>query len=348
MIDYRVERRITKGRTAPCLWEPISLDKYKVKKPIMICLGGIYTTSESIADAYANMMSNLIGADEQVDVLTIIYSSDVESKKGDLTPKQVSEVVRNLLIQTVMGENYKPLPLEQAKKGMRRINFATYCHGARVVLQKIENELRYQLLNKKYSPEEVNDLLSQVFVVEYAGRTKHSSMSTFRINSLTDEVFGKEYCADYFEKIVKDRIKNDFLGKKKIEEAETSESKKESLCNRMMRKSKYSLLLKDNGMFLYTNAITKGNDHNLKGLKRDTSWKVERGKVTRKGDVVSQCMGYALAYGMANSVLNEYSEELIPLDMTMLQHDCESVLSQMKRGSKTGEKTESQEMALRG
>ena len=91
-----------------------------------------------------------------------------------------------------------------------------------------------------------------------------------------------------------------------------------------MSGSQKRLRIKKRGKIVRNPKNKNEENHTIGRFTRDENWNVQD-FVSETGDIVSQCIACALCSAVANSIQNQKSDTLIPLDMNELQTNIESI-----------------------
>ncbi len=328
-MKYSIGKRTIKDGISQ--WENINVDEYRITKPTVFCLGGNNTVNDKEANFMAKFVQRLIGESEDVDYLSLRYSNMPGFKTGYLSTQEEQEIVAKLFIPLVLDEEYNPLPCEQACKNMRKLTIMAHCFGAREAVPDLERHLVQDLLILGYDVEEIKKITRQVFVASFVGGETYF-MSSFSIKSINDGFYADEYMRELvFAKLEgldineKDkRILTRFREKTKF----SKDSHKD--CQDFLKMYKYILLREDNQIDLLTANLSKFNDdHSITTLQRSPEWNCHYTS-SKNGDIASQTIAYVLATSVANSLVNEEHDVLLPVDMQGLQRECEELLFDMR------------------
>lgn len=276
-------------------------NNYKISKPTIICLSGNSTIDTQSANGMAKMAENLIGVNNQdVDILTIVYRQNPNFKINcatfeDYEGKQIAE---NLLLPLVVNDKGDRLEYLEACKNVRNVNFFTFCFGNRVK-DTIIYEFNYLLANKAYNKSECDQILKQIYCIGYAPmQNKDYNKSTnFYVKSFNDLMLGNSF---YYEKF-QDDYKPKNIGCGIIERNE-------------------------NTINLYTENLSPDDNHFLAIVNRDENWNLKYEQVNFTAEVASQCMAYALAKGVLNSIINYFSNKLTEIDLNNIVEECQSII----------------------
>lgn len=328
-MKYSIGKRKTiEGKSQ---WESIDVDTFRITKPTVFCLGGNNTVNDKEANFMAKFVQRLIGESEDVDYLSLRYSNMPGFKTGYLSTKEEQEIVAKLFLPLVLDEEYNPLPCEQACKNMRKLTIMAHCFGAREAVPALEKHLVQDLLILGYDIEEIKQITRQVFVASFVGGETYY-MSSFSIKSIDDRF----YAIEYMRELMLARLNNVDINEKDkkvlLNFREKTRFSKDSQkdCHDFLKMYKYILLREDNQMDLLTASLSKfSDDHDITTLQRGNEWQCHFTS-SKNGDIASQTMAYVLATSVANSLVNEEHDVLLPVDMQSLQRECEELLFDMR------------------
>ncbi len=332
-MKYLFGRRNFKKDKYGCNWELLDIGSYKVDKPIVLCLGGNCTIDERDANAMARSAQRLIGETDAVDFLSIAYSHSGAFKAGYLATSEIIEIVDKLFLPLLLSEKCCPLPVEQACKNMRKVNILAHCFGAREIVPDIEKQLLSRLFFLGYDETEAKKIAGQIFVAGFVGGKRNTYTSSFLVKSVNDRFYGSEYAMelitqklDYVDMGNKDKVRLFHLFHAVTKDID----KMTETCEKFLRLHEYMLVRKGKNINLFTAKLTKCNgDHEITAIDRDKDWKAGY-EVTKRGDIISQTLGYALASAVANSLTNCEREVFLPLDMKEMKEECESLLIDLR------------------
>lgn len=143
-------------------WKNISTENINLKKPVIICLGGVNTSSAREANFMASTAQKLLGIDANyVDIYSAYYNTGKGAKFKTLSKKFLNVFENNI------SNNGKRLDFQQAIKNMRNINIFSHCYG-QAVADEILSETANYMKKIGYTKNETEEILSQVYHVAYA------------------------------------------------------------------------------------------------------------------------------------------------------------------------------------
>lgn len=294
-----------------------AIGTYKITKPTIFCLGGNGTIDDKLANGTAKMAENLIGlaGDESVDLISIKYRQEPFMRVGRASFNDVEgrDIAKNIFLPQALDENGNRLSVEQACKNMRLINIFGFCYGNNVK-NIITSELNRLLVNKGYTDAECGKILEQVYCVCYAPMKCYSqdTSQNFFIKSFNDLTFGMDYEKEKFG----DDTTPVNIG-----------------CGVVERKGKT--------VNLYTEKVSTDDDHILSNLKRNEKWQLDVDEYSFRGDIASICLASALEYGVLNSIENFNSPALVPVDLSVVEEDCQAIIN-VANQSKQGQEVDAE------
>lgn len=317
-------------------WEDIDLENYQVSKPVVLMLGGDGTKNNKKANGYLKTAEKILGVfKDDVDIVGVSYNDALRSSQTQFV--QTYSLVENLFIPLVSADGEK-LSTEQACKNMRNISILAHCCGDFKISECIENILEDRLSELGYNDEDRDKILSQIFMVSFASPYKKEArkFKTFSVLSATDDTW-LETERDW------DDLKKNPNVKISKEDREEIESLPRFSDGEVMYFKFYDthnrcfILKNENAIRVATANLNVPdydlNDHYFTVLERDKEWnRYEFASAT--GDFTSRCVSCALCFSVANSILNQQYEELLPIIMDDLQANLENVVSILNEDKK--------------
>ena len=198
-----------RNKTSENHWKPCQIDKFKILRPLIICLSGNGTITEKDANGFCKLAENLLGEKaSEVDLLGIAYGVKDEqiSKRGELSNIEIELIVDNLLMSLCKDETSgNLLPIEDCCKNLSLITFFTFCHGnkeVKMILEKFNEKLE----NEGLSKENIRLLTQSLFEINYAKESEYVFCPQISMASAQDSigsVFGYWFFGDddYDEKL---------------------------------------------------------------------------------------------------------------------------------------------------
>ncbi len=330
--EHRFGQRITSDYISTTHWLPLDLKTINIKKPTILCFGGIATTNDRDANYVAKLIQRLIPVEGDANVISLIHSH-IQGEKAaryfgedkdellDIGIREAYEIVDSIFLPLLTDENGNRLMIQDACKNIRSINIFAHCYGHFTSVYYIEVALRHTLKYFSYTDDEIERIIKQILVVSYeAGEFYKTSFPNVNITSLASELW---------EDIVLKFPKRDFETvemqgdeKEKFMQSKMFETKDPELVRRFLRNNKYALLRDGNIIDIYTNGLTTdGSDHDL-----STIYQHQNGSMSyytnELGRVVSNTIAEVLRYALKNSHKNRESNNLQPLDMNEIFNIC--------------------------
>ena len=301
-IPFGFGKRVEKSAQFKNGWQEMSPFDVPKAQPVIICLGGNGTTSDRFANGFAKTAEEMlhIRSGAYIDIYSLRYGYDDDSEEdtmhGDITMQEVEDLTNALLVNRVTDENGKRLPLREACKNMRNLNFVTHCFGQRALnpmLSELANKMEYNL---GYSEDEIRMICHQIMNVSYAPYAIPSKLCTnVAFVSKNDETV-----------IFKFR---ELFGEK--------------LGNPLGSADNPELIVDENTLYVYADTFVGYKEYVYERLRenlidehspgrtigRDENW----GLNNKFSDVISRCFANSLALGVVNSRQNVQQERLTPL-----------------------------------
>ncbi len=318
IIGQRIE-----NSDIPFHYKEIDLNNFKPQKPILLVLGGTGTNNNKLANGYARLATTLVGTfAEDIDIISVNYNRGIETETSlDNNAQMLAE---KFFFPLLLNGNQRQ-DIETACKNLRQITVFSHCYGDKII-NCVTNKLKDIMLNFGYSYDECKLILKQIFMVSLSTFTASSYISTLNILSPFDETFkyGKSIWRMLLHKMNEAQITpND----KKIFEQLFSENintqKLMDFCKHNHRCYVYNL---DNIIYIATTMLYSGYEleHSVVPLARGNDWNAHP-LVSPAGDCVSKSIGCALCNSVANSLLNQKSQNFVPFDLTDLQTQLEEI-----------------------
>lgn len=315
-------------------WEIIDVDDYRITRPTVLIIGGMGTYSDSQANGYCKLVESLLGVfSDDVDIVSTKYNNTM---RNDEIFDYIFPIVENLFIPLV-SENNKRISLLQACKNMRRLTMFAHCYGAEIA-REFETILSDKMTELGYDPFEQDKIFSQAFLVSYASYINNNDLKCKFIdvtspeddllfyngywiwNNLINKIDGVDFSAE------------DLNQMRKIKLGEYGSLEVYPLYKGKERCFIYN---EDNGLYLATTHLHKIDtfDHSIAEMIRKKNWQPHR-NTSKAGDFVSRCLSCALCHSVAISLLNEKSDKLVPIKLSKLKTELESVVSPLNHNKK--------------
>ncbi|MBR1925449.1 MAG: hypothetical protein IJ837_01170 [Clostridia bacterium] len=305
---FFIGKRVEKTEQNKNGFEIVKTSKLSENKPIILCLGGQYVLSPRTANGLCKFCLNIMNKDAKnsdFDVFSVIYGTDFDDMKGNLSKDEITELCESVFISRVKNENNQKLSTEQAMKNMRQVNILSHCYG-QIALNQIVDEAEQRMESLGYSKKECKNILSQCFNISYAPQidSRNDYITTFEFMSLKDSVFNKNYESFYTQKMGKPP---QFLG-----------------AGELLVDDEKNILTFITNSFLGEDEKLLGTDeHMITTLKRDENfelvedWKNEQNRTKAlknpRTNIISMSLGFAMNLAVENSIKNQKNDVFLPL-----------------------------------
>ncbi len=320
--------------------EVVSLNKLKLKRPILLIFNGNGIESNRQAKLSIDVIDSLLGVfKNDVDVLSVNYNSGTYN--DDLYETNISNIVDNLFVRLI-SKNGKRLDIKEACKNMRNITIFAHCFGDKII-RDIVISLDFEMQCMNYDKKERMVILKQIFAVIYAIKTTNQEINYLNVISPNDMVFngeGDKQWEDFALKLKDENFKSEIKisdeDVKNIENIINDAKEKNPLRNFGSGKVlepfyKYNdrcyIINDGNGLRIITSPMFVSDkfEHTMRRLSRGENWQpCEDTKPS--GDYVSKCISSALCNSVANSILNNNSERFKEFNIEDLKLQLEEVV----------------------
>ncbi len=172
-------------------WQPCSIENLSISRPLVICLSGNGTKTETEANGFCKLAENLLGdKSKEVDLMGVVYGdkNSSEASVGELSNSEIESLVDNILLPLCKDKQTKQLlSLEDCCKNLSLITFFTFCHGNSEV-SKILKNFNEKLETMGLHVEDRKTLTQSLFEVNYAKETDLVSCPQINIASAQDSI----------------------------------------------------------------------------------------------------------------------------------------------------------------
>ncbi len=288
-------------------WQRIKFEDYKMDKPVVICIGGNGTVTESSANGLCKVVENYLqlpfkknGVNQvynYIDIIGVVYPPSENPERGKFSKDDIDGFVDNFLVKLVQDENDELLPLGEACRKLSQVTFFTFCRG-HLEVDKIMHAFYKELKVLGYSNEERDILMLSMFEASYAPLTFSSMLPVLFVDSKQDEMLNSAW---------KNKETNLHLADDLNGVAVTYERYGDALLSGVAVSEAvfdaihvYSSKLRNN---------VQSDEHNLALLSRDGSWNA---RFEPNADCVSQMVAWSLSRAVENGVENHKSKKLVP------------------------------------
>lgn len=315
-------------------WEIIDVEHFRITRPTVFIIGGMGTFSDRQANGYCKLVGSLLGVfSDDVDIVSTKYSSTL---RNDEIFDYIIPIVDNLFVPLI-SENNKRLDIMQACKNMRRLTMFSHCYGAEIV-REFENILSDRMYDLGYNSAEQDKILRQAFLVSYASFINNNDLKCKFVDVTSPEDDMLFYNGYWIWNNIINKIDDvDFSAEDLNQMKKIKLGKYDTLEVYPLYKGKERCFIyrEDNGLYLATTHLHKTDtfDHSLIEMSRKKDWKPHQ-NTSKAGDFVSRCLSCALCHSVATSIMNEKSDSLVPLKLSKLKKELESVVSPLNHDQK--------------
>lgn len=311
MIDrepFFIGKRVKKTEKNKNGFEIVETFELSENKPIVLCLGGQYVLSPRMANGLCKFCLNIMNKDVEnsgIDVYSVIYGTDVDDMRGNLSKEEITELAESVFVSRVVNKDNKKLGIEKAMKNMRQVNILSHCYG-QIMIDQIVNEAKQKMEKLGYSEQECKKILSQCFNISYAPNmnSRNDCITTFEFMSLKDSVFKKAYEIFYTKKMGESPK---FLGAGEL----------------LVDDNKKILSFITNSFLGEDEKLLSTDEHMITTLKRDENWELVEERLNEKNqtktlknprtNIISMSMGFAMSLAVENSIKNQKNDVFLPL-----------------------------------
>lgn len=302
-------------------WKLIDWQKFLPNKPIVVCIGGNGTITESSANGMGKFVENhlqLLFKDngknnvyDNIDIISAVYPCTDGKDSGKFTKKDIDDFVDSFLIKIVQDENDEIVSLGEACRRLSQITFFTFCRG-HLEVDKILCAFYKELKILGYSRKECDVLMFSLFEISYAPLTYKSIIPIMVIDSKQDEKLNslwknKETTIHIDDDLNGIAIKYERYGDPLLSGVAVSEAIYDAI-------HIYSSKLRNN---------IDSDEHNLSLLMRDSAW---NSKYESNADCVSQMVAWGLSRAVENGINNNKSKKYISkMPLEKLMQEIESI-----------------------
>ena len=331
-IDCEFGKRVTTDFENKIHWLPINLDNVNISRPTILCFGGIGTTNSRDANYVAKMVQRIIPVEGEANLVSIIHShnqGENYARYFDEDPNELfsygyseaTHIVDALFLPFVCDKDGNRLMVQEACKNVRNLTIFAHCYGHFSSVRYIEESFRDSLAIMSYTPDEIERILKQVFVLSYeAGDIYQTSFSNVNISSIASELWENVVLAMPERDLNFVTMEGD--EKERIMSSEMYKTTDPELVRKFLRNNKYAIMREGNTIDIFTNALTTDHsDHDLETIYRHIDGRFSS-YTNELGTIVSDTISVALKLALQNSVKNRMSKKFIPLDMDEIFKQC--------------------------
>lgn len=287
-------------------WKRLNLNEYSPNKPIVVCLGGNGTVTESSANGLCKLVENYLQllfkekdnnqVFDNVDIISAVYPKGENPNNGEFSQEDINNFVDNVLLKLIQDENDELLPLNEACRRLSQVTFFTFCLGhleADKIMKTFYNELRLLGL----SSQECNILMLSTFEISFAPLIYSSIIPVLFIDSKHDELLNSEWKNNEANNLAENLEGVAVLHEKYGDQLLSGVASSEAIFD---------------AIHIYVSKLSenfKGDEHNLLLLFRDSQWNA---KYEGFADCVSQMIAWILCRSVENGIDNKKSKKFIP------------------------------------
>lgn len=308
-------------------WEEVDIKNFRVKKPLVLLLGGSGTLSDEASNGNVKIVETFLGVfNQDVDLLGVTYNHAFTDEEQMAS---VDEIVANIFVP-ILTKNGKRLTLQSALKKMRNITIFAHCYGDFKILTMLVNKLNEQMTKLKYSADEIKKITKQIFVVSYGTNPRQKierDIKSFTVISASDE-YWLDPELDTLRMLDAKDVKISKKDRQKFENL-SKDAAGELRSYKFYEENERCFIFAENedNIRVATGMLHKKDDgdHSFGELKRQEDWKIGE-KASKTGDYVSRCLACALCHSVANSILNNKSKKFVEIDMADLRAELENIV----------------------
>lgn len=139
--------------------------KEKSNLTIKYIVDGDIPTIKSLLDKNLAVITKKLNFTPTETINTIrLHKRNVFSYQKYYVPEYLDMLFEKILLPRITDDNGKRLPIDTAKRRIRKITFLAHCHGGYVVLM-MEEKLKSKMQDLGYSQDEINQILSQMLTI---------------------------------------------------------------------------------------------------------------------------------------------------------------------------------------
>lgn len=335
-VEQRFGQRITHDKKNPIHWLPLDIHTTNLNKPTILCFGGISTTNDRDANYVAKFIQRIMKLNGEANLISIIHSHYNDEKSAryfDIDPEEhyqngiseAFEIVDALFLPLLLDDEGNRLLVQDACKNIRNINIFAHCYGHFSTVSYIEEALREVMPYFSYTPDEIAQILKQVFVVSYeAGDIFKTGFTNVNISSIASELWSDVVLN--LPQIDLSNVKMSGNEKEQILASQMYQTGAEDLVVRFFQNNKYLLFQNENMIEIFTSNLTKDKtDHDLSTLYEHQDGRFSY-YTNELGKTISQTIATVLKIALQNSIKNKSEQKFTPIDISKLYSACEDSL----------------------
>lgn len=329
---FTIGRRAREGENIPHNYQIIDLDTFQPSKPIVLVLGGNGSTDDRASNGNAKIVESMLGVfNQDIDLLSVNYNQALTEPYITLNCK---ELVEKLFIPYI-SNNGERLNIDTAYKNMRNVTVFAHCIGVEP-MKRIVAILYNKLIELNYTHTERKQIISQIVMISYG--SQH--------NDIIEEIKGI-YCLSFSDEMFSDgsaQLSKQLLAKldivsmvktdkellQQLDTTQSTEVIHEQLIDFLKLHRRVYNLNENNNIRLFAYGLHQSEnhiwemDHTIIGLERDHDWTKYR-YASSTGDCVSKCLACALCNSVANSLINNRSEQFVDFDIKLLYNQINTI-----------------------
>lgn len=319
-------------------WQKCDLEKFEVRKPLVICLSGDATDTAADANGLCKLAESLLGDKAQnVDLMGAVYG-DKSSCHRKFFDEDIEGIVDNILMPLCRDKKTNDvLSAHDCCKNLSLVTFFTYCHGSTEV-EKIMQNFSERLAEIGFSEEKIMSLLQSTIEISYASEINSMMCPRVLVGSKKDtmgSLFDYWYFDDFEGDYAEEKMKNSYA---------MICDKPGEYCGKTWPRPDRNFgsitiiadtILKDNNdINLDTN---NSEDHSI-GFFSETMGGLNP-RLNEQGKVLRQAMAKSLGYRVENSLENLKSDFYSKFYLEELYTNLENELPQERRIDNSREHT---------
>lgn len=326
-IEFLYARRVNDD-SVPYHFQGIDPEEIELNKPTVLVLGGGGTFSDKEVNSYMKLVQNMLGTfatDAEIDGVSYQY---VYEGLGFESFNYNAELFVKQVLLRLVSNGSKNFDFKQICKNFRNLTIFAHCYGtkyAEMILTNLEKSLRIL----KFSKAEIQQIMEQIFVVSFAYEPTELKCKSLTVISPYDSHIHKttEAWELLFDHL--DATKMSETDRQKFLELNNIYGKKaRQHSNKFFEdRNRVFTIKRNNHLFLAPSIfLDKGDqEHSTFFLKRGDDYS-NIASATKTGSVVADCISSALCNSVANSILNQKSDKLIPLELEEIKLQLDEIV----------------------
>ncbi len=327
-VHFSYGKRV-KDNDIPCHYLKIDPEEVLLDKPTVFYFGGTGTNSTMQVNGGLKMLENLLREfSSDVNLIGMHYNY-IDSDENEAIDRNIDEFINYILLKHIQKDG-AVLDVQEVCKRMRNITIFAHCFGKKIADRMVQ-KLEILLENLGYRKKDCAKIAGQIFIISHASEPceKKSHAKTLDVVSPLDNLIDDN---NYAWRLL--------LGN--LNQAQISPSDKKELerlikeygkmvgqeVQRFYEKNNRVFIVKDKDEIYLAPSMPLDQywwEHGSKFISRNEEYKANS-NATEVGDYVSRCLLCALCNSVANAILNNNSDKIIPFDLDELKLQLEDVV----------------------